>query len=296
MKKALVILSVIFLGLFTSPEVLSPLATTTTNTQVSSISADITNLVINKHGTSLNFYSTIKIVNQANDPITIDQQYICGFGILITARTDYENTQSDYNSPCNPRSTNTFPFTYNPGSSYEYFNASVNFYFGGYNSVDLPQGFYYFEFDAGYLNLNGIHFENALYLYFGNNTSLIKYNLTQSDYPPYTNLPISEQISLYTQALRSSSSSAYITPSSNFSQLVPSVVFLIAFLLTISLVLYNNRGKRKNLLFGNPAFKVRFKNADQNFDKNSISNFCPSCYTIVNSEDSFCQNCGKKLI
>ena len=298
MNKAYVILLIIGLGLITTPRINSSLATSTSLTQASSITAEIVDLSVHTRGTKINFFTTIRITNRANSSITLKQYTRCGFDLRLDIKTDYKLLNADFTSPCYQGTINdTDIFTYKPGYTFEYFNGSTNADFSGVQFTDIPPGFYYFTIDTIIINLSDVKTENAVYVYLGNNSSRIEYNITSADFPSNTNLPISEQISLFLH--RTTSTSTSISDNeliSSQNKIQVALLFTGVFLLLVlAFFRYDSRRKKRASQYNDKSSSVRSEKNNQKIVSEAIRHVCPACQSEFRSDDKFCQTCGQKL-
>ena len=268
------------------------------------LTAKITYLRIDIQSVNSIFYDAIIQTHNPNQSnITFTHHSWCGFEIVLDARIDPSYYEMGGYSVCNAPFGN-FSRSYQPGDTYEHYNASSTFMIQNITSTDLPIGFYYFDILVNTVQVNLVSTVGALFLYYGNNISQIQYNvITQDPNRPQNILSlIPQELSSYSQSLQESS-----YQSANPTNPLESLIFLIplAVLMTFFGFLYIRRQKTvnskkyysKNILineFPSGYNESTFTSKFQSDEAKNLS-FCSSCQSRVDKKDIFCDNCGSRL-
>lgn len=316
MNKSLLILFITISSLvFTSSYTIASTNQISSNNDTALI-AKITKLSVSIQSSSKIFYDAeIQTYNPNNAKVTFNLDNWCGFSVSVDARINakYNGTYGD--SICN-LPFGTFPKTYQPGYTYENYNATTNFAFQNNSLSDLPMGFYYFDILIDIFPTPAVSKLSALFLYYGNGNSQTQYNVNTSypNRPQYDSPLIPQELSSYSQSLQvSSTQSANFNLLSNFENLlfliltIIVIIFGIIYIRSKKLVLkkeeYDSKDFEKE---GYVSKNFKQFETDSNYNKIPLTSsyptvktknlhYCHLCQSQVNEKDVFCNNCGSRL-
>ena len=113
---------------------------------------------------------------------------------------------------------------------------------------------------------------------------------------PNDGLPMSEQLSMFLhQTTQTSSFSSNDNQFASLNQSLFVPIFLLAFLVIVDYLLYDNRQEQKKFQYGQKVNKLQ-PSIDTQFNREKVVLLCPTCHSKINSDDIFCQICGEKVV
>lgn len=256
--------------------------------------------------TSIFYNAVIQIYNPSNSIVTLNHDSWCGFEVELDPRINANYTSISGYSTCN-LPYGTFPRTYQPGYTYQNYNASSTLILQGDSSTDLPIGFYYFDLLINTFSPPYISVPAALFLYYGNGSSQTQYNInTTYDDRPNSGSPfIFEELSSYSKSLQESSTQSTNNQPNSVDfllLLVPLAVLLIVFgfIYMRRPKTINNKkeyspkyieSKKSQTNYNEPQFESMFSSEEEE----SYLRYCQNCHFQVDKNDIFCDNCGSRL-